>query len=111
MKRTVQDFLPLESTRYFIMSSLFARSRHPYGVLTDIRQLTGFRLVVPTMYENFKRLKQDGLIKKFGIRGAFGLQAYQLTELGVSVLLKEEEFRETVTKRTKRIAKQRLQAP
>ncbi len=66
-EKTVEEFLPLNPARYWIMSSLINK-RHGYGIIRHVEQISDgeVKLGVPTLYENLKRLKADGLVEPAG---------------------------------------------
>jgi len=96
------DFVPLRTTRYYIMASLFFAPNHGYAIIVDIRELTGINLRIPTVYHTLSRLKRDGLIKVVEIRRAEKVPKatiYQLTQLGKLVYIEDELAHQAVSAR------------
>jgi DNA-binding PadR family transcriptional regulator len=50
---------------YHVLLSLAGRARHGYGIIKDVEERTGGRLVLEagTLYAAIKRLRDDGLIE------------------------------------------------
>ncbi|HET6614333.1 MAG TPA: PadR family transcriptional regulator [Dehalococcoidia bacterium] len=106
--REPASFIPLTPTRYYILSSLFASPKHGYAIIKDIEAATDDKvsLGVPTLYENIKRLLDDGLIEPGGdvtVQGGETRKAYRLSGLGQSVLALDEGARRPVMLRNRRM--------
>jgi PadR family transcriptional regulator PadR len=64
-----EDGLPsITEAGYYILAALRERPRHGYGVMRDVEQATSgrVRLGVATLYENLRRLLNQGLIERAG---------------------------------------------
>ena len=102
--RPEQQQLPLNAHRYYILSSLMHLPKHGYAIIQDIEELSDVRtrLGVPTLYENLKRLLDDGLIERADDRPVGAGQVrktYRLTGLGRAVLIEEEFARKRLAAR------------
>ena len=54
----------MQEATFLILTALAARSQHGYGIITDVRELSGgrVRLRAGTLYTALDRLRADGLI-------------------------------------------------
>lgn len=88
---------PLAEPTYFILLSLAAGPRHGYGIMKDVRQLSGGRveLSTGTLYTALKRLLDLGWIFRTmdpqGDQNGRRRKAYRLTQAGQEVLEEEVE--------------------
>jgi DNA-binding PadR family transcriptional regulator len=93
-KRDARRFIPLPTPRFLILASLIS-PRHGYAIIRYIEDATEgmVTLGVPTLYENLKRLEDDGLIEPADRRTVAGgetRKTYRLTGLGRIVLHENE---------------------
>ena len=54
----------MQEATFLILTALAAASQHGYGIITDVRQISGgrVRLRAGTLYTALERLRGDGLI-------------------------------------------------
>ena len=54
----------MQEATFLILTALAARSQHGYGIITDVKQISGgrVRLRAGTLYTALERLRADGLI-------------------------------------------------
>lgn len=103
-KKREEDFVPLNPTSYLILSSLCAMPKHAYAMIKDIEDVTEGRVEigVPALYDNIKRLLEDGLIERAEdrtIAGGERRKAYRLSGFGARVLAADEAARNLVAAR------------
>ena len=95
MGRTPEAFLPLTHVVYHLLLSLSAEARHGYGIIKDVEDRTGGKLVLEagTLYAAIKRLRDEALIEEVGTPAGEDARRryYALTTLGRSVLRAESE--------------------
>lgn len=86
----IERFLPLTHVVYHVLLSLSQEARHGYGIIKDVEERTGGRLVLEagTLYAAIKRLRDDGLLEeRAGPPDADARRRYYgLTEVGAAVL-------------------------
>jgi len=91
--RAIDDFLPLTHVVYHVLLSLTQASRHGYGIIKDVEERTGGRLVLEagTLYAAIKRLRDDGLIEERASPDDADARRryYGLTQFGSAVLTGE----------------------
>ena len=95
-----QSLLPLTEATFYILLSLSAGLKHGYAILKDVSTLSNMtlKLSTSTLYGALGRMQEQGLIERVenepGVATGPGLprKAYQLTELGRSIL-EAEMFR------------------
>jgi DNA-binding PadR family transcriptional regulator len=91
--RAAEGHLPLTHVVYHVLLSLSGAARHGYGIIKDVEDRTGGRLVLEagTLYAAIKRLRDDGLLdERDGPPDADARRRYYgLTELGTTVLRAE----------------------
>lgn len=102
-----EDFIPLNPTRYHILSSLMSSSKHAYAIIKDIEDTTRglISLGVPALYENIKRMLDEGLIERDGertVERGERRKTYRVTGLGQAALAADERARQPVTARNLR---------
>jgi len=78
------DFGRFSDPALLILSSLAERPRHGYGMMTDIKSMTGVRLGPGTLYGALARLEKSGLIKALPAQDR--RRPYQLTAKGATAL-------------------------
>lgn len=87
--------LPLTHVVYHILLSLSGATRHGYGIIKDVAEVTGGRLELEagTLYAAVKRLKDDGWIEEVDGPGDADARRryYALTPSGRRVLRAESE--------------------
>jgi DNA-binding PadR family transcriptional regulator len=92
-QRLVDRFLPLTHVVYHVLLSLAGSSRHGYGIIKDVEERTGGRLVLEagTLYAAIKRLRDDGLLEERAAPADADARRryYGLTGLGAEVLRAE----------------------
>jgi DNA-binding PadR family transcriptional regulator len=92
-KPHAEAFLPLTHVVYHVLLSLAGASRHGYGIIKDVEERTGGRLVLEagTLYAAIKRLRDEGLLEDRPAPADADARRryYALTELGVDVLRAE----------------------
>jgi DNA-binding PadR family transcriptional regulator len=81
------DFGRFSDPALLILSSLADRPRHGYGMMTDIKAMTGVRLGPGTLYGALARLEKSGLIKALPAQDR--RRPYQLTAKGVTALRRQ----------------------
>jgi DNA-binding PadR family transcriptional regulator len=90
MTDPIRSFLPLTHVVYHVLLSLAVEARHGYGVIKDVEERTGGRLVLEagTLYAAIKRLRDDALIEERATPSGEDARRryYGLTELGLAVL-------------------------
>ena len=92
-----QSLLPLTEATFYILLSLSAGRKHGYAILKDVSTLSNatLELSTSTLYGALGRMQEQGLIERVANGPAAttgpGLprKAYQLTELGRSILESE----------------------
>lgn len=93
MERSLESYLPLTHVVYHVLLSLATASRHGYGIIKDVEERTGGRLLLEagTLYAAIKRLRDDGLLEERAAPADADARRryYGLTELGVAVLRAE----------------------
>ncbi len=88
---------PLSEPTYFILLSLSAGPRHGYGIMKDVREMSGGRveLSTGTLYTALKRLLDQGWIYRtvdpVGDQNGRRRKAYRLTQTGQEILEEEVE--------------------
>ena len=88
------NLLPLSEPSFYILLSLSAGRKHGYAILKEVPVLSqaAVKLSTSTLYEALSRMQEQGLIAQVKNppepTGGPGLprKAYQLTELGRSIL-------------------------
>jgi len=95
MTRPPEGFLPLTHVAYHVLLALAQSPRHGYGIIKDVEECTGGRLVLEagTLYAVIKRLRDDALIAEAGTPADADARRryYDLTPLGRRVLRAESE--------------------
>jgi PadR family transcriptional regulator len=96
--------------RFLVLASLASGRQHGYGVLADIRKISGGAVTPPvaTLYRTLDRLTADGLVSEDGnavIGGRFR-RYYRLTDAGAALLDEQVMLRQATLK----VARQRLKA-
>ena len=78
---------------FLILTSLITEPRHGYGIVQDVRRITGGRvdLRIGTLYGALNRLAEDGLIEPHRDEVEAGRlrRYYRLTDAGAAVLAAE----------------------
>ncbi|SRR6266508_3374115 len=86
---------PLREPTFFVLTALAARPQHGYGIVEDVRQLSGGRLklLTGTLYAVLDRLRTDGLVEveREEVVSSRLRRYYRLTGAGVAVLTAETE--------------------
>jgi DNA-binding PadR family transcriptional regulator len=101
MKPSPTDFLPLSPAALHILLALAADDLHGYGIMQEVaHQSEGrYKLGPGTLYDNLKKLMQQGLIEESGPRSADDdprRRYYRLNALGREVLSQEVQRLERV---------------
>ena len=101
MKLDSSQFLPLSPASLHILLALAAEDLHGYGIMQEVaRQSQGqYKLGPGTLYDNLKKLMQQGLIEETTPRSSADdprRRYYRLTKLGRTVLSMEVERLESV---------------
>jgi DNA-binding PadR family transcriptional regulator len=78
------DFGRFSDPALLILSSLADRPKHGYGMMTDIKAMTGVCLGPGTLYGALARLEKSGLIKALPAQER--RRPYQLTAKGATAL-------------------------
>src|SRR6516165_5957344 len=83
----------MQEATFLILTALAARSQHGYGIITDVRELSGgrVRLRAGTLYTALDRLRADQLItvdREEIVEGRLR-RYYRLTPQGTRVLAAE----------------------
>lgn len=78
------DFGRFSDPALLILASLADRPKHGYGMMSDIRLMTGVRLGPGTLYGALARLEKSGLIKALPAKDR--RRPYQLTAKGAAAL-------------------------
>jgi DNA-binding PadR family transcriptional regulator len=80
---------------FLILTALAARSRHGYGIITDVTELSGGRvkLAPGTLYAALDRLHDEGLVEvdREEMAGGRMRRYYRLSAAGASALEAEVE--------------------
>jgi len=83
----------MQEATFLILTALAAGSQHGYGIITDVRQISGGRvqLRAGTLYTALERLRTDGVIAVDSeeIVDARLRRYYRLTPKGTAVLAAE----------------------
>jgi DNA-binding PadR family transcriptional regulator len=83
----------MQEATFLILTALAAGSQHGYGIITDVRQISGDRvqLRAGTLYTALERLRTDGVIAVDSeeIVDARLRRYYRLTPKGTAVLAAE----------------------
>ncbi len=89
------DFLPLTHVVYHVLLALTQSSRHGYGIIKDVEERTGGRLILEagTLYGAIKRLREDALVQESEAPSDTDSRRryYTLSKLGKQVLRAESE--------------------
>lgn len=100
----------LREPTFLILTALAARSRHGYGILRDVEEISSgrVRLRAGTLYTALDRLSSDGwvVIDREEVVDGRLRRYYRLTDLGAARLATEVERLRANT----RVAEQRLRA-
>jgi DNA-binding PadR family transcriptional regulator len=90
LKRAAEGHLPLTHVVYHILLSVCGAPRHGYGIIKDVEDRTGGRLVLEagTLYAAIKRLRDEDILDEAPTPdGADARRRYYgLTSLGRAVL-------------------------
>jgi DNA-binding PadR family transcriptional regulator len=88
-QRTLDDYLPLTETAYYILLSLLD-TRHGYGIIQHVEQLTEgrVRLGPGTVYGSLSRMDKDGLIQG-NSKEEQRRKLYRITDAGKQLLHNE----------------------
>jgi DNA-binding PadR family transcriptional regulator len=83
----------MQEATFLILTALAAGSQHGYGILTDVREISGgrVRLRAGTLYSALDRLRADGLVgvdREEIVEGRLR-RYYRLTPAGSGVLADE----------------------
>ena len=84
----------LTTGAYYILAALREGPRHGYGIMRDVHDVTDgrVRLGVGTLYENLKRLLDQGLVERAGeedVGRAQPRKLYRITGAGRTALERE----------------------
>jgi len=94
-----KDYIPLTETSFFILLSLAVTPRHGYGIIKEVENMSGGRVVLAagTLYTALRRMLEDNWIERVEV-GTSGKsmegherKLYRLTDLGRSILDLETE--------------------
>jgi DNA-binding PadR family transcriptional regulator len=101
MKHHTSQFLPLSPASLHILLALAGDDLHGYGIMQEIaRQSAGqYKLGPGTLYDNLKKLMQQGLIEETSARSPSDdprRRYYRLKGLGRTVLAMEVDRLEEV---------------
>ncbi len=99
---------PLREPTFLILTALAAGPQHGYGIIADVRQISGerVRLQAGTLYGVLDRLRTDGLIEvdREELVASRLRRYYRLTGDGVQVLSAEtERLRRNATAASRRL--------
>jgi DNA-binding PadR family transcriptional regulator len=92
MRHVVKDAKPLSEPVALILMSLASGTKHGYGLLKDVEELSEgrVRLSTGTLYGAIRRLLEDGWIERFDQEDTSrDKQAYRLTSKGRAYLRSE----------------------
>jgi DNA-binding PadR family transcriptional regulator len=103
MKQLPTDLLPLSPAALHILLALAPDDLHGYGIMQEVaRQSEGmYKLGPGTLYDNLKKLMQQGLIEESGPRSSDDdprRRYYRLSSSGRDVLTLEVQRLETVVR-------------
>lgn len=87
----LKKYQPMTETSCFILLSIAKEPKHGYGIVMDVKKLSGGRIKLGngSLYGALGRLESDGLLVHFD--EAEGRKVYAATKLGISVLQMERE--------------------
>ncbi len=82
-------YIPMTETAFFILLCL-REPNHGYGIVQMVEKLTegAIRLTPGTMYGSLSKMEKDGVIRF--VREEEKRKIYQITDLGMAVLLLEK---------------------
>ncbi len=82
-------YIPMTETAFFILLCL-REPNHGYGIVQMVEKLTegAIRLTPGTMYGSLSKMEKDGVIRF--VREEEKRKIYQVTDLGMAVLLLEK---------------------
>lgn len=103
MKSTPSNFLPLSPASLHILLALAPNDLHGYGIMQEVaRQSEGaYKLGPGTLYDNLRKLMQQGLIEETGARNPeedSRRRYYRLSSSGRDVLTLEVQRLEGVVR-------------
>ncbi|HZV52432.1 MAG TPA: helix-turn-helix transcriptional regulator [Candidatus Dormibacteraeota bacterium] len=78
-----------------ILASLAGGPRHGYGIMQDVRRLTGVHLGPGTLYTAIPRLERQGLIE--AMTATDRRRPYRITQRGAEVLRERLEAMRTLS--------------
>jgi DNA-binding PadR family transcriptional regulator len=85
----------MQEATFLILTALADSSRHGYGIIADVRQVSGGRVTLRagTLYTALDRLRTDGLVEvdREEIVDGRLRRYYRLTPTGTTVLAEEAE--------------------
>lgn len=95
-------YVPMTETGFYILLSL-KQERHGYGIVQNVKELTNGEIILSpgTMYGSLPKMEKDGLIRF--VREEDKRKIYQITELGMEVLLLEQRRIERLYRNMKEI--------
>lgn len=95
-------YVPMTETGFYILLSL-KQERHGYGIVQNVKELTNGEIILSpgTMYGSLSKMEKDGLIRF--VREEDKRKIYQITELGMEVLLLEQRRIERLYRNMKEI--------
>lgn len=99
MAKTIESFMPLSETAYYILLSL-TEPRHGYGIIKYVEKLTNGRIKLGsgTVYTTLGKMSKANFIEVFQDKDR--KTVYELTETGQILIQKEIERIKTVYKDT-----------
>jgi DNA-binding PadR family transcriptional regulator len=103
MKLQPNDLLPLSPAALHILLALAADDLHGYGIMQEVARQSEamYKLGPGTLYDNLKKLMQQGLIEETGPRASDDdprRRYYRLSPSGRDVLTMEVRRLETVVR-------------
>ena len=95
-------YVPMTETGFYILLCL-RTPNHGYGIVQTVKELTDSEIILSpgTMYGSLSKMEKDGLIRF--VREEDKRKIYQITELGMEVLLLEQRRIERLYRNMKEI--------
>ena len=107
MGENVEDFLPLTPQTFYVMISL-RKERYGYAIMQDVEKLTSERMQLGpgTLYGILTKLENSHLIAPSDGNSTSRRKNYQLTSLGIEVVLLEFERLEKMVNNTQKFVQE-----
>ena len=83
--------------KFYILKILEKGPTHGYGIMTKIKERTGWKASPGTIYPALHKLKEDGFIRE--IKSKERVKCYKITQKGLKLIQQLEKFREEIEDR------------